>query len=234
VKTVFISYRRQDTAPAAGRVYDRLGRLLSKRHVFFDVDTIAGGKDFVTEMTEAVRKSDVVLLFIGKRWLDPEGAPRICEPEDHVRAEVRVALQSAPVLLPVLVDGAAMPRADLLPEDIRGITTKNALPLRHETFDDDAENILATIMGGGRKQRSWDDQGKLGVKIGYAVAGVVAALALWIVAGLVYFWALGQFLAETIGNAANVVLLCGLVVGGALLGFLYEAKRRKRRFHELA
>ena len=234
MKTVFISYRRQDTAPAAGRVYDRLSRMLSKRHVFFDVDTIGGGKDFVTEMTEAVKKSDVVLLFIGKRWMDPEGAPRICEPEDHVRAEVRVALQSSPMLLPVLVDGAIMPRADKLPEDIRGITTKNALPLRHETFDDDTENILATIMGGGRKQRSWEDQGSLGAKVGYAVGGVIVAFALWIALGLAYRWLVGQFLADTIGNAANVALLATTIIAGALFGFFYEAKRRKRRFQELA
>ena len=234
MKTVFISYRRQDTAPAAGRVYDRLGRLLSKRHVFFDVDTIGGGKDFVAEMTEAVRKSDVVLLFIGRRWLDPEGAPRICEPDDHVRAEVRVALQNSPMVLPVLVDGAVMPKAEILPEDIRGIATKNALPLRHETFDDDAENILATIMGGSRKQRSWEDQGSLGGKIGYAVGGILAAFALWIVLGLSYLWLAGQYLADTIGNTANTVLLAAVVIGGAFVGFLYEAKRRKRRFRELA
>lgn len=234
MKTVFISYRRQDTAPAAGRVYDRLGRLLSKRHVFFDVDTIGGGKDFVTEMTEAVKKSDVVLLFIGKRWLDPEDAPRICEPDDHVRAEVRVALQNSPMVLPVLVDGAVMPKSDKLPEDIRGITTKNALPLRHETFDDDAENIVSTIIGGGRRQRSWEEQGNLGAKIGYAIGGVFAGLLLWALGGFLYFWLLGHFLAETIGNAANASLLAVMAVGGALLGFRYEAKRRKRRFQEIA
>ena len=234
MKTVFISYRRHDTAPAAGRVYDRLGRLLSRRNVFFDVDAIAGGKDFVTEMTEAVKKSDLVLLFIGKRWFDPEGAPRILEPNDHVRAEIRVALESTRTILPVLVDGAVMPKADQLPEDIRGIATRNALPLRHETFDDDAENIVATIMGGGRKQRSWDEGGKLGAKIGYAAAGVFAGLAVWIIGGLLFFWLQGQFLADAIGNAANMVLLIAVIVGGALLGFLYEAKRRRRRLQKLA
>ena len=45
-KRVFISYRREDTAPAAGRVYDRLCQLLSKPNVFFDVSTIAGGEIF--------------------------------------------------------------------------------------------------------------------------------------------------------------------------------------------
>lgn len=234
MKTVFISYRRQDTAPAAGRVYDRLGRMLSKRHVFFDVDTIAGGKDFVTEMTEAVRKSDVVLLFIGKRWLDPESAPRICETDDHVRAEVRVALQNAPILLPVLVDGAVMPKPDLLPEDIRGITTKNALPLRHETFDDDAENILATIMGGGRKQRSWDDKGKLSVKIGYALGGLAAGLVFVLLTALLHWLVLDRPLQLSIGEAATTALLIASMIAGAVLGFLYEAKRRKRRFQELA
>ena len=87
-KRVFISYRRQDTAPAAGRVYDRLCQLLSKHNVFFDVSTIAGGKGFMTEVAAAVQKSDAVLVF-GREIPGPtaEGIVRLLEAEDHVRAE---------------------------------------------------------------------------------------------------------------------------------------------------
>ena len=55
-KKVFISYRREDTASAAGRVYDRLARLLTKSNVFFDVSTIGGGEDFVQRIASEIPK----------------------------------------------------------------------------------------------------------------------------------------------------------------------------------
>lgn len=234
-KTIFISYRRQDTAPAAGRVYDRLCRMLSSHNVFFDVSAIAGGEDFMMKVTAAIQKSDAVLLFIGKKWIEPtpEGVRRIWEPGDHVRAEVRAALEHAPKILPVLVDGAVMPQPEQLPEDIRAISTKNALPLRHESFDDDTENIMTAILGASRKERLWDDRGKFSVKIAYSLAGFLAALVLSILGALVHQWIWNRPVGASIGDGATTVLLIAIVIVGAWLGFLYEARRRKRRLQGL-
>jgi TIR domain len=235
-KTVFISYRRQDTAPAAGRVYDRLCRLLSEPRVFFDVSTIGGGEDFVTEVTGAIKKSDTVLVFIGKKWIEPnqENVIRLWEPEDHVRAEVRVALEQTCILLPILVDGAQMPRPEQLPDDIRALATINALPLRHESFDDDAENIVSTILGGSAKARLWDDKGKLTVKIGYSIAGIAAALILLACFAMVHLWLLARPLSASIGDPATTLLLISGAIAGGWLGLAYEAGRRKRRRQGLA
>jgi TIR domain len=132
-KRVFISYRREDTAPAAGRVYDRLCQLLSKPNVFFDVSTIAGGEIFDRKLMSEIERSDAVLVFIGKSWLVVSGGrARLEQPGDYVRAEVSAALERPVLVLPVLVDGARMPLPDQLPEDIRAITSRNALLLRHE------------------------------------------------------------------------------------------------------
>jgi len=70
-KKVFISYRREDTADAAGRVYDRLWRVLSKPNVFFDVSTIGGGENFKEKIVSAIGRSDAALIFIGREWLAP-------------------------------------------------------------------------------------------------------------------------------------------------------------------
>lgn len=207
--------------------------------MFFDVSTIAGGEDFVDNVTNAIQKSDAVLVFIGKKYLEPttDGVVRLLQADDHVRAEVRAALrkssQKSEIVLPVLVDGAIMPRPEQLPEDIRAICTRNALPLRHESFDDDTENVVKTILGVSAKERMWDDRGKLSTKIGYSLAGLLAALALWVLGGLLFFWVSGHFLAESIGNAANIALLTAAVVAGAWMGFNYEAGRRKRRLQGL-
>jgi hypothetical protein len=212
---------------------------MSKHNVFFDVSTIGGGEDFVDNVTAAIQKSDAVLVFIGKKYLEPtaDGVVRIMEKDDHVRAEVRAALQKSDqksdIVLPVLVDGAVMPRPEQLPDDIRAICTRNALPLRHESFDDDTENVVKTILGVSTKERIWDEKRKLSTRFGYAFAGLLGALALWVLCGLLYFWVSGHFLADSIGNAANIALLTVVVVAGAWMGFSYEAGRRKRRLQGL-
>ena len=179
-KKVFISYRREDTAAAAGRVYDRLARVLAKPNVFFDVSTIAGGEDFVQRIAAEITKSDAALVFIGDKWLEqsaPGGRARIFEPDDYVRAELRATLSRPVLILPVLVGGAHMPKAELLPEDIRAITTKNALPLRHESFDDDTENIVAAVLGLKAGERAWEERPlgtRIGATIGRCDSGVLA------------------------------------------------------------
>jgi TIR domain len=201
-KKVFISYRREDTAPSAGRVYDRLSRLLSKPNVFFDVSTIGGGEDFKEKIVSAIGRSDAALIFIGREWLapvQPAGKARIWEASDYVRTELRAALARPILVLPVLVAGAQMPQPEQLPEDVKAITTKNALPLRHESFDDDAENIVATVLGVSGKERPWENKGTLWSKIAYGIGGAIVALAVVVAVALVHFWILDRSLSESIG-----------------------------------
>jgi len=229
-KRVFISYRREDTAPAAGRVYDRLCQLLSKRNVFFDVSTIAGGEIFDRKLMSEIERSDAVLVFIGKLWLAVSGGrARLEQPGDYVRAEVRATLQRSVLVLPVLVDGARMPLPDQLPEDIRPITSRNALLLRHESFDDDAKKIVAAVLGVAAGARPWDDRGRLGVKLGYAAAGLIAAVTTLIVTAIVHFWVTGRPLSASIGETATTLLLLAGTATGVVLGLGYEARRRKKR-----
>jgi hypothetical protein len=229
-KRVFISYRREDTAPAAGRVYDRLSQLLSKRNVFFDVSTIAGGEIFDRKLMSEIKRSDAVLVFIGKSWLAVRGGrARLEEPGDYVRAEVSAALARSVLVLPVLVDGARMPLPDQLPDDIRPITSRNALLLRHESFDDDAENIVAAVLGVAAGARPWDDRGRLGMKLGYAAAGLIAAVTAMIVTAIVHFWVVGRPLSASIGEAATTLLLFAGAALGVVAGLGYEARRRKKR-----
>ncbi len=51
---IFISYRRNDSAPSAGRIYDRLEGRFGQGQVFMDVDTIRPGLDFVEVVQQAV------------------------------------------------------------------------------------------------------------------------------------------------------------------------------------
>ena len=231
-KRVFISYRREDTGSAAGRVYDRLSRLLPKSNIFFDVNTIHGGEDFVRRIESEIGRSDVALVFIGDKWLepaDPSGRGRLWEPDDFVRAELRAALARPMLILPILVAGARMPKPAQLPEDVQPVTGKNAIPLRHESFDDDAENIVAAVLGVSAKDRAWEDQGTLRTKIGYGIGGAIAASALLLVAALAHFLVLARPLSASIGGPLTTLLLIGGAICGFWLGLRYEARRRKFR-----
>ncbi len=51
---IFISYRRNDSASNAGRIYDHLINHFGQGQVFMDVDTIRPGVDFVEVVQGAV------------------------------------------------------------------------------------------------------------------------------------------------------------------------------------
>jgi len=231
-KRVFISYRRDDTAAAAGRVYDRLLPLLGQSNVFFDVSTIGGGEVFAKRIVAAIDASDAVLVFIGRRWAelaDNNGRPRILDEQDYVRAEVRTALSRDILVIPVLVDGAKMPSAEVLPDDIKGIRSRNARLLRHETFDDDATNIVAAILGIPAGRRPWEDTARPGHQVAYAFGGALAGLVAMVVLAIIHSWALARPLSASIGAAATTLLLIAAALIGALLGLRLSARRRRQR-----
>jgi hypothetical protein len=121
---VFISYRRQESSGLAGRLYDRLAARFGNDQVFMDVDTIALGVDFAEVIAQAVSTCQVLLAVIGPRWLtvtDEDGRRRLDDPDDLVRLEIAAALERDIRVIPILVEGAAMPRRQQLPEALAGL-----------------------------------------------------------------------------------------------------------------
>lgn len=145
---IFISYRRQDSQHAAGRLHDYLCRHFPSENVFLDVDRIDPGTDFNSSIQDALASSKVLLALIGSQWStvrDSRGRLRLEQPGDYVRAEIRSALNLPVKLLPILIDNAQMPDVDLLPDDIAKLAQTNAMFLRHETFSSDCKQILSWV-----------------------------------------------------------------------------------------
>ena len=72
----------------------------------------------------AVGRCDAVCVVIGPDWTtsrDGSGRRRLMNVRDPVRVEVETALHSGRATVPVLVGGAVAPRADDLPETMRGL-----------------------------------------------------------------------------------------------------------------
>ena len=145
---VFISYRREDSGGFAGRIYDRLASRLGRENVFFDVDTIPPGRDFVDVLSERVGKCDALLAVIGKHWVssaDPENHRRLDDPHDFVRIEIEAALSRNVPVIPVLVDGAAMPHSNDLPDSLTKLIRRQAVEVSHARFDSDAERLTQAL-----------------------------------------------------------------------------------------
>jgi hypothetical protein len=121
---VFISYRKDDTRPWAIHLRDHLVQVFGERQVFFDVDSIAAGQ-WRNQIDRALDRCAVLLVLIGQRWtgaVDAAGRRRLLLADDVHRHEVASALTRPGVtVIPVLVDGARLPQASDLPDDVRGI-----------------------------------------------------------------------------------------------------------------
>ena len=122
---IFISYRRDDSAQAAGRLADSLRTRFSNDQVFQDIHSIAPGARFGVALELGLRNCAAVIVVIGRQWLsltDKEGRRRIDIDKDWVRREVAESLKDKAVrVFPVLVDGARMPEAKALPADIQDL-----------------------------------------------------------------------------------------------------------------
>lgn len=146
--SIFLSYRRDDSAPWAGRIYERLSQDIDRRLIFMDVDNIPPGHDFVEVLDERVAGCEVFLCVIGPRWSEarnPEGRRRIDDPNDFVRIEVESALAHGKRVIPLLVDGAQMPLAQSLPESLRPLVRRNAVELTHARFGRDIATLLEAL-----------------------------------------------------------------------------------------
>lgn len=145
---IFISYRREDSSAYAGRIYDHLTNRFGKENVFMDVDNIEPGLDFVEVLQQTVSSCDALIAVIGKQWLvtnDDEGHRRLDDPGDLVRLEIAAALDRKVRVVPILVGGARMPRAQDLPEAIAFLSRRNSLEISDLAFHQGVSRLIETL-----------------------------------------------------------------------------------------
>ena len=152
---IFLSYRRDDAASDAGRIYDRLSGHFGREQLFMDIDTIELGVDFVEVINEKVGSCDVLIAVVGKNWMeskDSEGTRRLENPADFVRLEIAAALERKIRIIPALVGGATMPGKNL-PKALAGLARRQAIEISHVRFHQDVDTLITalgkTISAGG-------------------------------------------------------------------------------------
>ena len=144
---IFISYRRDDAAGYARAVNDELVRCFGAERVFIDVDDIDAGQPFSEVIRRSVGDSAVLLALIGKRWRGERdgAAPRLFEAADFVRQEVAAGLAKGLRVIPVLLDGVAMPDPAQLPPDLAALAGRNALELDNTRFATDMARLVREV-----------------------------------------------------------------------------------------
>jgi hypothetical protein len=139
---IFISFRMADTGAFAGRLTERLQQEFGASAIYDYRWNQRPGRDYHEPLLEALNASQLVLAVVGDDWLGPRAdGKRIDDLNDPVRQEIEWAMKrletaSAFHLVPVCVDGAAVPRKSDLPSTIRELSSLTKVDVRQGTADD--------------------------------------------------------------------------------------------------
>lgn len=148
MSAIFISYRRSDAEGQAGRLFKDLCEQFGKDAVFIDVAGLAKGRDFRRVLDDRLASCGVLLAILGKEWLtatDEKGQRRLDNSDDVVRLETSAALKRDIPVIPVLVQGARMPRVEELPEDLKELVFRNGTELTHARWESDVQELIKAI-----------------------------------------------------------------------------------------
>jgi formylglycine-generating enzyme required for sulfatase activity len=145
---IFLNYRREDSAARALNIAQYLERAFCARDVFIDIDRIRSGQHFLQVLEERLAASKVMLVVIGKSWLEirnSDGQRRIDDPQDWVRLEIAGAFAKKLSIIPVLVDGAALPLKGELPDVLKPLSDQQTANVNHNTFRNDMAGLTRDI-----------------------------------------------------------------------------------------
>jgi len=228
---VFISYRRNDSDVAAGRLADDLMEIFGRDAIFRDVDTLEAGQDYTTALDGALNSCVALIAIIGPRWsniTDDQGRRRLENPTDWVRLEIKRGLERGIRVIPVLI-AAAMPREADVPADLKLLLQRQALELSDRHWRQDVELLaqaLERVPGFAKRATSIEPsqqdapQGKFSFLTKHWVQ-LVLGFSVSVVAGLAPY--LGKFVplfAPMLGILPEAVQPIAIPLSASAMGIL--------------
>lgn len=145
---IFISYRVSDSKSEARDIYDRLIPRYGKDNVFLDELEIQPGEHWLAKIKSGLLRTDVVLVLIGPDWLHAKGESderRLDEKGDILVMEIKAALDSRAVTIPLMLNGAVPPSSIDLPESISPLTLWQAIRLKSSANDEDYDELFSYL-----------------------------------------------------------------------------------------
>lgn len=148
MKEIFVSYRRGGAYMHTNRLFDALKYQFGESSVFLDVKSIDPGVKYADFIRNTIKKAKVVLVIIGPEWLeltDTEGNRRLEDESDLLTVEVKTALDSKALVIPVLVGGAESVNKARLPAMIRELADLHDIALTDSHWDYDVDQLINRI-----------------------------------------------------------------------------------------
>jgi len=146
--SIFVSYRREDSAAEAGRLRSTLLGQFGDDAVFMDTSSIQAGAEWPSSISSALDAAKAFLVILGPEWVrvsDEWGHRRIDQKNDWVRKEIAQAFTQNKEVIPVLVNGARMPPAEKLPKSISDLPNRQAIEIRTTYWDHDMKLLLSRL-----------------------------------------------------------------------------------------
>ena len=144
---IFISYRRADSSGQAGHLRKDLEEAFGSKAVMMDVTGLDKGRDFRKTIDSRLANCKVFLAVIGPSWAEikDEDGRRLDSEHDLVRYELAAALRRDIPVIPVLVGGSSMPRAEHLPHDVKELAFRDGVELTHARWDSDVQILIKAL-----------------------------------------------------------------------------------------
>ena len=146
---MLISYRRTDSAAAAGRLSNTLSEWLGPDHVIMDSPPVRVGVAGSTAAEPQLDNAAAVVVLIGTDWLDSGRSPkrsRQRRANDFIDDEIAAALERDLLVIPVLLDDAEMPTHAQLPPAIQPLADLRPISLRFSSWDRDVYRLASILM----------------------------------------------------------------------------------------
>jgi len=141
--TIFLNYREDDSLGQTSRLYDRLSAAFEAGTILCDKATLRLGK-WADQVNAALDSAKVTIVVIGPRW----ESRRLWSKDDPVRAEIERSLRAKATLVPLLVDGAALPPREALPPSLHRLLDYQAVRLSaesHDGYNGDVKSLIARL-----------------------------------------------------------------------------------------
>jgi hypothetical protein len=130
---------------------DKLSRALLAAgftSVFVDKTAVKPGDHYESRIHQAVADCDLFVAVVGRDWLSILREKIAAGDRDILVREIRSALKQEKEIVPLLIDGAVMPKPTDLPEQIRPFHYKNGVPIKS---GDSVETIVAALTDSSRQ-----------------------------------------------------------------------------------
>ena len=142
---IFICYRRANKELARS-IHDRLAVDLGSNAIFMDFDAVGGGRDWKQHVTEVLEDKPIVVTLITTVWNSRRrGKPRLLDKDDHVRFELKEALDRELVVIPVLYDRALWPKEEQLPPELHPILQFQKVSMCQDRWDYDVKELIKAL-----------------------------------------------------------------------------------------